>query len=144
MTSNQDPSKSTQLVNEKLQDVVIYDGACVFCTTGVKAIARLDSNNRLRFVSLHDPLVATSYPDLSYDQLMEQMWVICANGQKYGGAESVAYLSTRLPMLYPLAPVLHLPGTMPFWRWMYRWIARFRYRIAGKRCDNDTCSLHHR
>jgi predicted DCC family thiol-disulfide oxidoreductase YuxK len=49
-----------------------------------------------------------------------------------------------LPLLWPLAPLLHIPLSMPLWRWLYRFIARNRYRIAGKRtqCDDNACSLH--
>jgi len=144
MNSPNKPITPTAIIHQTSQDVVLYDGQCMFCTSGVKTISRLDLNHRLRLLSLHDPEVATAYPDLTHEQLMEQMWIVGANGQKYGGADSIAYLSTRLPMLYPLAPVLNFPGTMPLWRWMYRWIARNRYRIAGKQCDNGSCSLHHR
>jgi predicted DCC family thiol-disulfide oxidoreductase YuxK len=143
-TSSDKLSMENKLAKQTGQDVVIYDGECVFCTSGIKMLARLDSNSRLRFVSLHDPVVATDYPDLTYEQLMEQMWVVSANGQKSGGADAIAYLSTRLPMLYPLAPIIRFPGTMPLWRTLYRLVARLRYRIAGKQCDNGSCSLHHR
>jgi predicted DCC family thiol-disulfide oxidoreductase YuxK len=137
-------TSQSKLANQTGQDVVIYDGECVFCTSGIKILARLDSNRRFQFVSLHDPVVATTYPDLTFDQLMEQMWVVSASGHKFGGADAIAYLSTRLPLLYPIAPIIRFPGTMPLWRTLYRWVAKLRYRIAGKQCDNGTCSLHHR
>jgi predicted DCC family thiol-disulfide oxidoreductase YuxK len=133
-----------ELATINAQDVVIYDGECVFCTSSVKILARLDTHNRLRFVSLHDPVIATDYPDLTHNQLMEQMWVVSSSGHKFGGADAIAYLSIRLPLLYPIAPIIRFPGTMPLWRTLYRWVARLRYRIAGKQCDNGTCSLHHR
>jgi predicted DCC family thiol-disulfide oxidoreductase YuxK len=46
--------------------------------------------------------------------------------------------------LWPLAPLLHIPFSMPLWRWLYRLVARNRYRIAGKRmeCDDQACSVH--
>ena len=48
--------------------LVLYDGECSFCTRGVSRLNRLDGGNRLAFVSLHDPLVAERYPDLSHDR----------------------------------------------------------------------------
>jgi predicted DCC family thiol-disulfide oxidoreductase YuxK len=123
-------------------DVVLYDGECRFCCSQINILKRLDGKKRLRFLSLHDPSVPENYPDLSRDQLMEQMWVVAPNGQKFGGADAVRYLSRRLPMLYPFAPILHLPFTMPLWRWMYRLVAKYRYRIAGKNCENGSCSIH--
>ncbi|XZE19627.1 thiol-disulfide oxidoreductase DCC family protein [Pirellulaceae bacterium SH449] len=123
--------------------VVLYDGQCKFCTQGVKNLQRMDGKDRLQLVSLHDPSVAELYPDLSFDQLMEQMWVVSYEGKKYGGADAVRYLSRHLPMLWPLAPMLHFPGSMPLWRFLYRQIAKRRYKIAGRHCDDGgTCSLH--
>ncbi len=125
------------------QDIVIYDGQCNFCRGQVENLRRLDGKNRFQFVSLHDPAVSSIVPDLSFEQLMEQMWIVTANGKRYGGADSMRYLSRRLPILWPLMPILHLPGTRPLWRWAYRKIAKARYRIAGKDCDEGgTCSLH--
>ena len=40
------------------------------------------------------------------------------------------------------APLLHLPGTANLWRWLYRQLARRRYQLAGKSCDEDVCSVH--
>lgn len=127
---------------EMNQDVVLYDGECKFCTSQIAHLRRMDTRGRLRFISLHDPSVASQYPDLSYDQLMEQMWVIDSKGRRHGGAHAVRYLSRQLPILWPLAPMLHIPGLMPLWSWLYRQIANRRYRIAGRHCDEGTCSLH--
>ena len=125
-------------------DVVIYDGECKFCTASVNTLRRLDGRDRLRFVSLHDPSVRIDFPDLTYDMLIAEMWVVSYDGKRYPGADAIRYLSRRLPMLFPLAPLLHLPFSMPLWRWMYRFIARNRYRIAGKDCTDGSCRIHSR
>ncbi|MGB7343358.1 MAG: DUF393 domain-containing protein [Pirellulaceae bacterium] len=125
------------------RDVVIFDGECRFCTAGVMQLHRLDRfGRRLSFISLHDPRVAERYPDLSHDDLMRQMYVVDIAGNQHGGADAVRYLSRRLPLLWPVAPILHLPFTAGLWRWMYHQVAKRRYKIAGKRCENDACSIH--
>lgn len=124
------------------QDVVLYDGQCNFCTSQINNLRRFDGKDRLAFVSLHHPDVAINYPDLSIEQLMEQMWVISPAGNRYGGADAVRYLTRRLPILWLLAPVMHIPGSMPLWRFAYRQVAKRRYKIAGRNCDGGTCSLH--
>ena len=124
-------------------DVVIYDGECNFCRGQVANLRWLDwSGERLAFLSLHDPRVAERYPDLTREALMEQMYVIDRSGRRHGGAEAVRYLSRRLPTLWIVAPVLHLPFTAGLWRWAYRQVAKRRYRLAGKSCENDACSIH--
>ena len=126
-------------------DIVIYDGDCRFCTGQVENLARWDSRGRLAFLNLHDPEVAKRFPDLTHDRLMEEMVVVDPKGNRYGGADAFRYLTTRLPRLYLLAPLMHIPFTQPLWRWGYRQVAKRRYRIAGKTgeaCDNDACKVH--
>ncbi len=126
-----------------LSDVVIYDGHCVFCRSQVERIARWDRRAQLSFLSLHDARVAERYPDLTFEQLMEQMYVIDRAGRRHAGAGALRYLSRKLPRLWILAPALHLPGTLPFWRWCYRQVAKRRYALAGKsNCDGDSCKIH--
>lgn len=125
------------------KDVVLYDGQCNFCRSQINILRRLDGWHRLEFVSLHDPQVATNYPNLTVEQLMEQMWITTPNGAQYGGAYAVRYLSRRLPILWPIAPLMHIPFSMPMWCFLYRQVAKYRYKIAGRDCDEgDTCSLH--
>lgn len=133
-------------------DVVIYDGECVFCSSQVKNLQWLDGKDRLAFVSLHDDFVAEQFPDLTYDQLMEQIYLIPFENGKYsskrfGGAAAIRFLSLRLPKLWVLAPLMHIPLTHGIQQWVYKQIAKRRYKIAGKKgnaCDeNGACELHY-
>lgn len=104
-------------------------------------LRRFDAAGRLRFLSLHDAEVPGAFSELSPDDLMREMHVVDRSGRAWAGAEAIRYLSRRLPLLWPLAVPLHLPGSLPAWRWLYRVVARNRYRLAG-RCDEGTCHLH--
>lgn len=124
-------------------DVVIYDGHCNFCRAGVVRLRKFDvRGDRLSFLSLHDERVTQRYPELSHDELMDQMYVIESDGNRHGGSDAVRFLSRRLPLLWPVMPILHLPGTAGLWRWLYAQIAKRRYKLAGKSCDNGACSIH--
>jgi predicted DCC family thiol-disulfide oxidoreductase YuxK len=126
-----------------LADVVIYDGHCRMCTAQVRAIERLFSGGRLAYLSLHDAEVARRYPDLVHDALMREMYIVDRQGRRHAGAAAVRYLSRRLPRLWWLAPVLHLPGTMPLWSWLYRQVANSRYRFGRvEACDDGSCRIH--
>ncbi|MFM7136157.1 MAG: thiol-disulfide oxidoreductase DCC family protein [Planctomycetota bacterium] len=121
-------------------DTVLYDGQCRFCRSQIAILRRLDPTGRLRFVSLHDPAAVEQFPELAPDDLSREMHVVDTRGRSRAGAEAVRYLSRRLPLLWPLAVPLHLPGSLPVWRWLYGVVARSRYRIAG-RCDEGTCRV---
>lgn len=124
------------------REVLIYDGQCNFCRASVKSLRKLDWTGRLAYISLHDERVGQRWPGLSHDQLMDQIWLVTKDGQTLGGADAMRFLSLRMPTLWPLAPFMNLPFSMPLWRGIYRWIARNRYRIAGRNCEDGTCSLH--
>lgn len=124
-------------------DVVIWDGRCNFCRGQVERLRKFDTPSRLAYISLHDPRVAERYPDLTHQQLMDQMWVVTHDGRRFGGADAGRYLSRKLPRLWWLAPLLHIPCSMPLWRWLYRQVAERRYRISGRDCEEGgTCDLH--
>ncbi|MEY3206365.1 MAG: hypothetical protein RLZZ21_2696 [Planctomycetota bacterium] len=122
------------------RDTVIYDGHCRFCRSQIALLRRLDLAGSLDYVSQHDPAVPRDFPELSADDLHAQMYVVDRRGQARGGAEAVRYLSRRLPLLWPLAVPLHVPGSLPLWSAAYRFVARHRFRIAGS-CDDGTCRL---
>jgi len=125
-------------------DIVIFDGHCKFCTAQVKNLARWDKSGRLAFLSLHDPEVARRFPELTYEQLMKQVYIINREGHCYHGADAFRYLTTRLRRLYWLAPLMHIPFSGPLWRWGYRQIAKRRYQMGktADACDDDTCQVH--
>jgi predicted DCC family thiol-disulfide oxidoreductase YuxK len=126
-------------------DVVLYDGRCGFCRARVNQLQWLDGGGgRLAYLSLHDPEVAQRYPDVSPERLLEEMCVVDRRGRRHWGAGAVRYLSRRLPRLWWLAPLMHLPGVMLVARPVYGWVSRNRYLLGGKveECPDGACSIH--
>jgi predicted DCC family thiol-disulfide oxidoreductase YuxK len=126
-------------------DVVIFDGNCRICTAQINKLPWWDCQKHLAYLSLHDPDVARRYPDLTYDMMMRDMYIVDQKGRRHRGAAAIRYLSRRLRRLWWLAPVLHIPFSLPLWQWLYRQIADRRYRW-GKldECEDGACSLHAR
>jgi predicted DCC family thiol-disulfide oxidoreductase YuxK len=126
-------------------DVVLYDGDCRICTTQIARLPWWDCQGKLAYLSLHDPEVARRYPDLTHEMLMRDMYIVDRAGERHRGAAAIRYLSRRLRRLWWLAPVLHIPFSLPVWQWLYRQIADRRYRFGRvSDCDGDACSLHGR
>jgi len=122
------------------RDTVLYDGKCRFCRSQIAILRAIDLTGRLSFTSLHDPSVASDFPEIAPEDLHRQMYVVDVRGLARGGADAVRYLSRRLVLLWPLALLLHVPGTMPIWHRLYAFVARHRLKIAGA-CDDGTCRL---
>lgn len=126
-------------------DILIYDGHCKFCTKQVQRLHRWDRAGRLAFLSLHDTEVRRRFPELTYERLMDEMVLVDQAGNYYGGAAAFRYLTRHLPRLWPLAPLLHIPGSLPVWRWGYRQVAKQRYRFGRTdSCDDGACEVHFR
>ncbi len=124
-------------------DVVLYDGQCVFCRTSAEKLQWWDSQGKLAYLSLHDPQVAERWPEVSLDRLHDEMCVVDQQGHHHWGPYAVRYLSRRLPRLWWLAPLMHLPGIMLLARPAYRLVAKNRYLIAGRNaeCDTGACEV---
>ena len=122
------------------RDTVLYDGQCRFCRGQIAILRKLDLSGGLQFTSLHDPSVVVDFPEVSRADLLEEMFVVDRRGRVWRGAGAVRYLSRRLVLLWPLALLLHVPGSMPLWQWLYRVVARNRYRIAGS-CEEGKCRI---
>lgn len=121
--------------------VVIYDGQCKFCRANVKWISAIDQG-KVSYISLHDPEVAERWPELTHEQLMKHLYLVDGD-DKYRGAAAFRFLSRKLVALWPIMPVMHIPGSLPLWQFIYDQIARIRYRF-GKidPCESGTCSVH--
>ena len=98
------------------------------------------SGNRLSFLSLHDTSVPDRYPNLAHGALLQALHVMDRRGRYHVAAGAVRYLTSRLPKLWALAPLLYLPGSMPVWSWVYCQVAKRRYRFAG-RCQKGNCTI---
>ena len=125
--------------------LVIYDGECMFCTKSVKRLFKWDGGGRLSFVSLHHPYVAANFPELTKEMLLEQMYVVTTSGEQLGGAAAFRHLTCKLPRLWVLMPILHIPFSLPLWQWGYNQVAKRRYLLGkqeGAACDGDACEIH--
>jgi predicted DCC family thiol-disulfide oxidoreductase YuxK len=119
--------------------LVIYDGMCEFCRAQIGLLKCLDLWGVLQFESLHSERISSEFPMISHEDLLKRMYVVSSDHFIYGGADAVKYISRKLILLWPIALLLHIPYTMPLWNMMYDFIARNRYRIAGK-CT-DSCKI---
>ena len=125
-------------------DVVIYDANCVFCREQVERLYRWDRGRRFTYLPLQDDRVTEKYPDLTQERLMSELVIVDDQSRRHGGAAAMRYLSRRLLRLWWLAPILHLPGSLPLWQRLYRIVAKRRYHLRSKAggCQGDACGVH--
>ncbi len=120
-------------------DIVVYDDHCGLCGALTRLLNRLDATGRLAYSAASDERITLWCPQVSPDELGQHMIVVGRRGDCWKGAAGVRRLSRRLPALWWAVPLLHVPGSMPVWRWLYRQVARRRYLLGGHICEEDRC-----
>jgi predicted DCC family thiol-disulfide oxidoreductase YuxK len=120
--------------------LVLYDGQCAFCRKSVDLLRRLDWLGRLAFADARDPAQVPGGVALDPERLLEEMHVLTADGRRvYHGFGALRWLSWRLPLLWPVAPLLYVPGVPALGQRLYLWVARNRFRLVP--CHGGVCTL---
>lgn len=113
---------------------VAYDGLCRFCRRSVRVLRALDVRGRLDFHDANDRAKTLRHlPALAAVDLDDAMWAVIGN-RTYRGFYAFRRIAWALPPLWPLAPLLYLPGMSSVGERVYALVARNRTRL-GCRVD---------
>ena len=125
------------------RDKVIYDGGCGFCRASLARLSALDPTGRLEPVDSTDLDPASLDRRLTAEAARARLQLLERDGRLSGGFEALQRLSVRLPLLWPLAPLLNLPGADHIGGPAYDWVARNRYVLSGLHrtaaCRGNAC-----
>ena len=116
---------------------VLYDGLCPLCCRTVRLLAGFDLFTRLEFLDFRR-LDLNDYNrrlglNLASGDLEEEMYVIF-QGKAYRGFYGYRRIASALPVLWPLAPWLFLPGISSLGELVYGYVARNRLKFLW--CDS--------
>jgi predicted DCC family thiol-disulfide oxidoreductase YuxK len=129
---------------ESRRACVLYDGQCAFCRKSVAILRRLDWLRRLRYADARDP---AGLPDharaVASERLLEEMHLLTPEGGRvYHGFGAFRWMAWRLPLLWPLAPFLYVPGVPWLGQRLYLWVARNRFHLVP--CHGGVCTLDYK
>jgi len=121
--------------------VVLYDGDCPLCQRSVKYLRRLDWLDRLVFQNARDTAhLPPSAVPLDPQRLIEEMHVVTPDRRVApSGFRAFRWMAWRLPLLVPVAPLLHLPGVPWVGNRVYRWVAKNRLDLVP--CHDGACRI---
>lgn len=131
---------------KKSQIVVLYDAACRLCRRSMFVMLLFDNLHRVTAVNFRDGKLRKEYaPDIApkdLDRSMHIRFLATRNKQPatYHGFDAFRALSWHLPLLWPLAPFLYIPGIAPVGRVVYARIAASRNRCADGYCMHESHS----
>ena len=120
---------------------IIYDGHCKFCRSTIVKLRVMDLFGTLRGVDYQThPDVSRLHPHLTREIAHSQIHLVEPGGRLSAGFSVFRRLCLKLPMLYPLIPLVYFPGSGVVGPVLYRWVANNRYLLHfNKVCDDNAC-----
>lgn len=111
--------------------VVFMDGACALCTRGARIIAKLDKRGEFRICPVDSKTGRAVLAHYGLDPDDPESWLYLEDGKAYGSLEAAIRAGRRLGGWgRALAAFQILPKAAQ--NWLYRRIARNRYRLFGR------------
>jgi predicted DCC family thiol-disulfide oxidoreductase YuxK len=132
-----------QAAADRGRALLLYDGKCNFCLASVKRLRILDVFGWIDPLDFHlQPDLSTLHPSLTAARCHNEMVLLESHGKVSGGFNAFRRLCLKLPLLWPLIPLVYLPGARAAGSGIYRWIAVNRFRLhAGEKCEANQCGL---
>lgn len=121
---------------------LFFDGACPLCSREVAALKRLDrGRGRLEFVDIAQPGFEAAGYGIEHERLMAKMHAQLSDGTWVEGMEVFRRAYAAVGLGWFLAPT-GWPLLRPLFDAAYRWFARNRLRLTGRRrCEAGECGI---
>jgi predicted DCC family thiol-disulfide oxidoreductase YuxK len=125
-------------------DVILYDGVCVFCSRWVRFVAARDKEQRFRFTAIQSGYDTRLAKALGIDPRDPDTNTVVHGGVAYFKSDAALTMLSHLPGWDWVRVLRFLPK--PLRDAAYNLIARNRYRIFGKyeKCFVPDASLRAR
>jgi predicted DCC family thiol-disulfide oxidoreductase YuxK len=121
---------------------VLYDGACPRCRSSMAALTAADPDQVIEPIDLTAVDVRSIHPALALEECLRSMHTVSSEGQVTAGFDAMRAIARRLPLLWPLALIGHLPGVAWTGRRVYNHLAAVRRRDVI--CNDKVCAIHSR
>lgn len=121
--------------------VVLYDGDCPLCRKTTAILKRLDWFHRLAFHNCRDTKhTPANTAHLDAARMIQEMHVLTPDrGHALAGFRAVRWIAGRIPLMWPLYPLLFIPGMPRLGQRLYLWIARNRFKFVP--CRDGVCTI---
>lgn len=111
--------------------IVLFDGRCGLCAGSARRLRALDWMGRLRLLDAHDPAAAAACPAVDPGAALRRIQVVTSpTAPPLEGFHAIRWLAGRLPALWIVWPLLHLPGVRGLGVRAYDLVARHRHRFS--------------
>jgi len=124
---------------EQLQDkpVVFYDGTCGFCQGSVQIALKYNARQHLYFAALQSGVLEALVPKSQIPNPLPDSMLFYEKGRLYTESEAALRIAGHLDFPLSILAVFHIIP-LSFRNFVYRLVAKNRYRIAGR---TEACML---
>ena len=119
---------------------VFFDGDCPLCLREINWLKRRDTENRVRFTDLMDPNFDPQSVGKTHQELMDRIHGRLPDGSWTEGVDLFIRLY-ELTGLKWLANLLANRALKPGWKLGYRFFAKYRLTLTGRRKCQANCTL---
>jgi predicted DCC family thiol-disulfide oxidoreductase YuxK len=117
--------------------ILLFDGVCNLCNGLVQFIVKRDPGMKFQFTSLQSPIGKSLLQQFNLDNNKVDSLVVIHKGVVRIESDAALYVLRNMPFPWKLSAVGYI--FPKFIRdGVYRWIARNRYKLLGKR---ESCML---
>lgn len=123
--------------------IVFYDSWCPLCTKIKKRIKRLDWLNKIKMESIRE--VDENIYGVTKEDLEKYMYAINIRTNKIVyGIDAFSAISLRIPILFPLWPILAFVSRIGIGQKLYQYFAKRRLIIPIGKCSDKTCKINYK
>lgn len=117
--------------------ILFYDGYCYLCSSTIRLLIRFDMKKKLRFISLQKGLMTPKINKIIGIYNINESIIFLSNGKIHTKSNAIIKVIKTLGGAYKLISIFYILPR-PIRDFIYDFIAKYRYRIFGKR---DNCHL---
>lgn len=125
------PQKHAGHTSDKPRPVVLFDGVCKFCNGSVQFLIRHDTKDALRFAALQSEYAETLLPSELQSGLQLDTIILAEEQAFYTRSTAVLRICKHMGGGWSLL-YLFILIPRPIRDWLYRCVAKYRYKLFGK------------
>lgn len=115
--------------------IIVFDALCVLCSANAQFVLRHDRRGRFQLAAMQGDVGRALYRDAGIDPANPETMIVVDGGRVLRDSDAVLAIWSGLGWPWRALAVLRLVPE-PLRDGGYRWLARNRYRIFGRR---DAC-----
>lgn len=132
---------NTTAVTKPARPVIIYDGECNFCISGIRRIRDKDQADQFLYSPRQTQNIHVDYPQLAAIESKAGMRLIDLAGKVHCGADAVYQIYRRIGRYRYITWIYLVPVVRTLLKGMYLIISKNRSRLGRTDCESGTRSV---